>query len=128
MHWPTVTSGGSDSACAVEGFADDVGVAGVACRFLNHVEQDVANVALNDVWARAGIVKVHRRGDSAGLLDLLEVVPDLVVDGVVLIYDQVSVSGDGPDRRPLVEELASAHDDLKPTAFPGCGMLDQTEQ
>jgi hypothetical protein len=42
----------SDSAGAVEGFADDVGVAGVAGGLRDHVEHDVAQVALEEVRAR----------------------------------------------------------------------------
>jgi len=60
-------------AGAVEGLADDVRVAAMARSLFDHVEQDVAHVALDDVLARAGTVKIHRSHDGTGLLDLLPV-------------------------------------------------------
>jgi hypothetical protein len=42
-------------AGAVEGLADDVRVAAVARSLFDHVEQDVAHVALDEVFPRAGL-------------------------------------------------------------------------
>ena len=121
-------TGASDSDRAVEGLADDVRVAGVARGLLDQVEQDVAQVAVDEVRARDRCSEVHRRGDGAGLLDLFPVVRDPLLHRVVLVDHEVLGHAGVVALRPFAGEPPSGHDDLEPALLPQPAVLDDAQQ
>jgi AraC-like DNA-binding protein len=124
---PALT-GASDSDRAVESLADDVRMAGVARGLLDQVKQNVAQVALDEVRPHDRCVEAHRRGDGAGLLDLLPVIRDPVLHRVVLADHEVLGHAGVVALGPLAGEPPSGHDDLEPAPLPQPAVLDDAKQ
>ncbi len=115
---------------AVDGLADDVGVAGVPRGLLDQVQQDPADRPLLDFGGDPlgvrrdghGLAEVGYRGDDLVRLGAGPVVPDEQV-GQVLLRSEVELS-DGRLLRRARGALAP-QDEVHPAALAVAGVLDQ---